>query len=48
MQSRIYYPEDKLPLARLITHRRPAAQFAEAVELTRSRQGDLIKAVLEW
>ncbi len=40
--------EGALPLARLITHRLPAARFAEAIELTRSRQGDLIKAVLEW
>ncbi len=40
--------EGQLPLARLVTHRLPAARFAEGVELMRSRQPDVIKVVLEW
>jgi 2-desacetyl-2-hydroxyethyl bacteriochlorophyllide A dehydrogenase len=40
--------EGQLPLARLVTHRLPAAQFVEGVELMRSRQADVIKVVLEW
>ena len=40
--------EGGLPLARLITHRLPAARFADGVELVRSRRGDVIKVVLEW
>jgi len=40
--------EDQLPLARLVTHRLPAAQFAKGVELMRSHQADVIKVVLEW
>jgi L-iditol 2-dehydrogenase len=37
-----------LPLARLVTHRLSAERFAEGIELTRSRRGDVIKVVLEW
>ena len=40
--------EGQLPLARLVTHRLPAAQFAEGVELMRSHQAGVIKVVLEW
>jgi threonine dehydrogenase-like Zn-dependent dehydrogenase len=40
--------EGQLPLARLVTHRLPAAQFAAGVELMRSHQADVIKVVLEW
>ncbi len=35
-------------LERLITHRLPVERFAEGIELTRSHQGSLIKAILEW
>jgi threonine dehydrogenase-like Zn-dependent dehydrogenase len=38
----------ELPLERLISHRLPAAQFAQGIELMRSRRGDVIKVVLEW
>lgn len=38
--------EEKLPLERLITHRFPAARFAEGVAVTRSRE--CIKVILEW
>jgi threonine dehydrogenase-like Zn-dependent dehydrogenase len=38
----------QLPLARLVTHRLPAARFAEGVELMRSHQADVVKVVLEW
>jgi threonine dehydrogenase-like Zn-dependent dehydrogenase len=37
-----------LPLAQLVTHRFPAERFAEPMALVRSRQGDVIKVVLEW
>jgi len=40
--------EGQLPLARLVTHRLPAARFAEGVELMRSHQADVVKVVLEW
>jgi 2-desacetyl-2-hydroxyethyl bacteriochlorophyllide A dehydrogenase len=40
--------EGNLPLARLITHRLPAAQFAEGIEFVRSGSGEVIKVVLEW
>ncbi len=40
--------EEKLPLERLISHRFPVAQYAEAIALVRSRSGDVVKAVLEW
>jgi len=38
----------ELPLARLITHRLPAARFAEGIQLARSRAQDVVKIVLEW
>ncbi|MGE5221908.1 MAG: zinc-dependent alcohol dehydrogenase [Omnitrophica WOR_2 bacterium] len=38
----------RLPLEKLLTHRLPAARFAEGIELTRSKQVDLVKVVLEW
>jgi len=37
-----------VPLAKLISHRLPAERFAEAVELVRGRQPDVIKVILEW
>lgn len=37
-----------LPLDRLITHRLPSERFREAIELMRSRCGEVIKVVLEW
>jgi 2-desacetyl-2-hydroxyethyl bacteriochlorophyllide A dehydrogenase len=40
--------EGQLPLACLVTHRLPAARFAEGVELMRSHQADVVKVVLEW
>ena len=40
--------EGKLPLERLITQRVPAERFAEGVELTRKRRGDVVKVVLMW
>ncbi len=38
----------ELSLERLISHRLLAAQFAEGIELMRSRRGDVIKVVLKW
>jgi 2-desacetyl-2-hydroxyethyl bacteriochlorophyllide A dehydrogenase len=38
----------KLPLARLVTHCLPAAQFEEAVALAASHRGDVVKVVMEW
>ena len=38
----------QVPLERLVTHRYPAAQFNEALALTRDRRGDVMKVVLEW
>jgi threonine dehydrogenase-like Zn-dependent dehydrogenase len=40
--------EGTLPLADLITHRLPAASFAEGMALVRDRQSGAIKVVLEW
>jgi threonine dehydrogenase-like Zn-dependent dehydrogenase len=40
--------EGQLPLARLVTHRLPAARFADGVKLMRSHQADVVKVVLEW
>jgi len=40
--------EGALPLERLITHKFPASQFAEGVELVKGRRPDVIKVVLEW
>jgi len=40
--------EERLPLERLVTHRVPVERFQEGVELTRSRQGDVVKVVMEW
>ena len=40
--------DEKLPLARLITHRLAASRFAEGIELVRARRPDVIKAVMEW
>jgi len=40
--------EGSLPLDRLVTHRLPAERFLEGIELTRSRRGEVIKAILEW
>jgi threonine dehydrogenase-like Zn-dependent dehydrogenase len=37
-----------LPLGRLITHRLPATRFAEGMVLTRDRESNAIKVVLEW
>lgn len=38
----------QVPLERLVTQRYPAAQFNEALALTRDRRGDVMKVVLEW
>jgi alcohol dehydrogenase len=40
--------EGRLPLERLVTQRFPAERFAEGVELTRCRRGDVVKVVLVW
>ena len=40
--------EGQLPLARLVTHRLPVAQFAQGIDLVRRRRGDVIKVVLEF
>jgi len=40
--------QDGLPLHRLVTHRFPAANFAEAIELAGSHRPDVVKVVLEW
>ena len=40
--------EGQLPLARLVTHRLPAARFAEGVELMRGHHAGVIKVILEW
>ena len=40
--------QGELPLARLITHRLPAVQFAQGMALASSHRGDVIKVVLEW
>jgi 2-desacetyl-2-hydroxyethyl bacteriochlorophyllide A dehydrogenase len=38
----------ELPLARFVSHRFPVADYAQAIELTRQRQNDVVKIVLEW
>jgi threonine dehydrogenase-like Zn-dependent dehydrogenase len=40
--------EADFPLERLVTHRLPAARFAEGVELVRNRNSGAIKVILEW
>jgi threonine dehydrogenase-like Zn-dependent dehydrogenase len=40
--------EGDLPLDRLITHRIPAKQFREGIELMRSHRHEGIKVVFEW
>ena len=40
--------EGRLPLERLVTQRIPIEHFAEGMELTRSRRGDVVKVVMEW
>jgi len=40
--------EERLPLDALITHRLPAARFAEGVALVRDRGSGALKVVLEW
>ncbi len=37
-----------LPLDAFISHRFSADQFCEAVELTRSGRGDVVKIMVEW
>jgi len=36
------------PLARLVSARFPAERFAEAIDLVRSRRGDIVKVIMEW
>jgi threonine dehydrogenase-like Zn-dependent dehydrogenase len=36
------------PLARLVSARFPAERFAEAIDLVRSRRGDIVKIIMEW
>ncbi len=38
----------RLPLARLVTHRLPAARFAEGIALVKARDASVIKVVLAW
>ena len=40
--------EERLPFDALITHRLPAARFAEGVALVRDRGSGALKVVLEW
>jgi alcohol dehydrogenase len=40
--------EGQLPLARLVTHRLPAARYEEALALTSGHRGDVVKVVMEW
>ena len=40
--------EGRLPLEKLVTQRIPIEHFAEGMELTRSRRGDVVKVVMEW
>jgi 2-desacetyl-2-hydroxyethyl bacteriochlorophyllide A dehydrogenase len=40
--------EGRLPLERLVTQRISIEHFAEGMELTRSRRGDVVKVVMEW
>ncbi|MCL5996509.1 MAG: zinc-binding dehydrogenase [Chloroflexi bacterium] len=38
----------QVPLHKLVTHRLPAHQFQQGVDITRSRRGDVVKVILEW
>jgi threonine dehydrogenase-like Zn-dependent dehydrogenase len=38
----------QIPLDRLATHRMPADQFSEGLRLTRDRQANMIKVILDW
>lgn len=40
--------QGELPLARLVSHRLPAARFAEAVSLVKGRADGVVKVVMEW
>jgi 2-desacetyl-2-hydroxyethyl bacteriochlorophyllide A dehydrogenase len=40
--------EGKIPLAKLMTQRISADDFAKGIELMQSRRGDVIKVVMEW
>ena len=40
--------EERLPLARLVSHRVPAADFQTGFDLTKSRSRDVVKVVMEW
>jgi len=40
--------DPSFPLARLVSARLPAARFAEAIGLVRSRTGDVVKVIMEW
>lgn len=40
--------QTRLPLGRLVTHRLPARQFNQGIELTRRKDSGAIKVVLEW
>ncbi len=38
----------EMPLSKFVSHRFPAPEFAQAIDLTRQRRGDVVKVVLEW
>lgn len=38
----------ELPLAGFVSHCFPATEYAQAIELTRQRHGDVIKVVMQW
>ncbi len=38
----------KLPLGRLVRHRFSIGDYEQAIELTRTRRGDVVTVVLEW
>ena len=40
--------DGRIPLARLISHRIPATQFADAIDLMRTRARGVVKIILEW
>jgi threonine dehydrogenase-like Zn-dependent dehydrogenase len=40
--------QEELPLGRLISHRFTADQFMQDMQLTRSRDGQVVKVILEW
>ncbi|MBE0695325.1 MAG: zinc-binding dehydrogenase, partial [Anaerolineaceae bacterium] len=40
--------DGSLPLEKLITHRLPFTQYAEAVEITAEQKGQCIKVLLDW